>query len=140
MPLPLNPLEWGALAYLALLWVGYDRYARSRARREDKSSLSRSLRKNREAWAHRLLARDMRMTDAGLLASQERVVGFFASTTLRAHWAQTWTRGSTTCSSKRPSFHGRTTSHFGPVKFDLCGHLCYGPIVILRCCCFGRYS
>ena len=82
MLLPLNPLELAALLYLALLWIGYDRYARYRARREHKSSLSRSLRKNREAWAHRLLARDMRMTDAGLLASQERVVGFFASTTL----------------------------------------------------------
>lgn len=82
MPLPLNPLEWVALAYLALLWIGYDRYARYRARRDDKPSLSRSLRKNREAWAQRLLTRDMRMTDAGLLASQERVVGFFASTTL----------------------------------------------------------
>jgi hypothetical protein len=31
MPLPLNPLEWAALAYLALLWIGYDRYARHRA-------------------------------------------------------------------------------------------------------------
>jgi uncharacterized membrane protein len=34
------------------------------------------------AWAKRLLDRDMRMTDASLLANQERVVGFFASTTL----------------------------------------------------------
>ena len=83
MPLPLNSLEWAALAYLALLWVGYDRYARHRACREDdKPSLSRSLRQHREAWAKRLLEREMRMTDAGLLASQERVVGFFASTTL----------------------------------------------------------
>ena len=83
MPLPLNPLEWAALAYLALLWIGYDRYARHRACRQDeKPSLSRSLRRHREAWARRLLQRDMRMTDAGLLASQERVVGFFASTTL----------------------------------------------------------
>lgn len=83
MPLPLNPLEWAALAYLALLWIGYDRYARRRACRQDDSpSLSRSLRRHREAWARRLLAREMRMTDAGLLASQERVVGFFASTTL----------------------------------------------------------
>ena len=82
MPLPLLPLEWIALAYLALLWTGYGRYARYRACRDDKSSLSRSLRHHREAWARRLLQRDMRMTDAGLLASQERVVGFFASTTL----------------------------------------------------------
>ncbi len=83
MPLPLNALEWVALAYLALLWIGYDRYAKYRACQEDsKPSLSRSLRWHREAWARRLLSREMRMTDAGLLASQERVVGFFASTTL----------------------------------------------------------
>lgn len=83
MPLPLNPLEWAALAYLALLWIGYARYARYRAcRQDDKPSLSRSLRRHREAWARRLLQREIRMTDAGLLASQERVVGFFASTTL----------------------------------------------------------
>jgi uncharacterized membrane protein len=82
MPLPLSPQELVALAYLGLLWIGYDRYARHRACRDDKPSLSRSLRRHREAWAQRLLQRDMRMTDAGLLASQERVVGFFASTTL----------------------------------------------------------
>ena len=83
MSLPLNPLDWAALAYLALLWIGYDRYARHRAcQKDDKPSLSRSLRRHREAWARRLLERDIRMTDAGLLASQERVVGFFASTTL----------------------------------------------------------
>jgi len=83
MPLPLNPLEWASLAYLTLLWVGYARYARYRACQPDgKPSLSRSLRRHREAWARRLLDREMRMTDASLLASQERVVGFFASTTL----------------------------------------------------------
>ena len=82
MSSPLLPLEWIALIYLVLLWLGYGQYARYRARRGDQHSLSRSLRRHREAWARRLLQRDMRMTDAGLLASQERVVGFFASTTL----------------------------------------------------------
>jgi uncharacterized membrane protein len=82
MSSPLLSLEWFALAYLAVLWLGYGRYARYRACRDDRSSLSRSLRRHREAWARRLLQRDMRMTDAGLLANQERVVGFFASTTL----------------------------------------------------------
>ena len=83
MPLPLSPLEWASLAYLVVLWAGYARYARYRACQQDgKPSLSRSLRRHREAWARRLLEREMRMTDAGLLASQERVVGFFASTTL----------------------------------------------------------
>jgi len=82
MQLPLDPIEITALAYYLLLWGGYARYAKYRAKKGKLSSLSRSLRNHREAWARRLLDREMRMTDAALLASQERVVGFFASTTL----------------------------------------------------------
>jgi uncharacterized membrane protein len=80
--MPLDTLELIALAYFFLLWTGYARYARYRAKKSEQASLSRSLRQHREAWAMRLLRRDMRMTDASLLANQERVVGFFASTTL----------------------------------------------------------
>lgn len=82
MELPLNLLDVLALAYFLCLWGGYARYAKYRAKKGADASLSRSLRRHREAWARRLLNRDMRMTDASLLASQERVVGFFASTTL----------------------------------------------------------
>lgn len=82
MQLPLNLFEIIALAYFLLLWGGYARYAKYRAKKGVDASLSRSLRSHREAWARRLLHREMRMTDASLLASQERVVGFFASTTL----------------------------------------------------------
>jgi uncharacterized membrane protein len=80
--IPFDPLEIAALAYFLLLWVGYARYAKYRAKKGGGASLSRSLRDHREAWARRLLSREMRMTDASLLASQERVVGFFASATL----------------------------------------------------------
>ena len=82
MHLPLNTIELVSLAYFLLLWAGFAQYARHRARHRGKVSLSRALRDHRESWATRLLSRDMRMTDASLLASQERVVGFFASTTL----------------------------------------------------------
>ena len=82
MQLPLDIIELIALAYFLLLWNGYARYAKYRAKKGVEASLSRSLRNHREAWARRLLNREMRMTDASLLASQERVVGFFASTTL----------------------------------------------------------
>lgn len=82
MQLPLDTIELIALAYFFLLWIGYAYYAKHRAKQNKKMSLSRSLRSHREAWARRLLSRDMRMTDASLLANQERVVGFFASTTL----------------------------------------------------------
>lgn len=82
MQIPFDPLEITALAYFLLLWAGYARYAKYRAKKGRGLSLSRSLRDHREAWARRLLSREMRMTDASLLASQERVVGFFASATL----------------------------------------------------------
>lgn len=82
MESPFNFLEIIALAYFLLLWGGYARYAKYRAKAGVLVSLSRSLRNHREAWTRRLLKREMRMTDASLLASQERVVGFFASTTL----------------------------------------------------------
>jgi len=79
---PLQLIDIVSLAYFLCLWLGYARYAKYRAKKGGDVSLSRSLRSHREAWARRLLQREMRMTDASLLASQERVVGFFASTTL----------------------------------------------------------
>lgn len=82
MQSPLSYIDIVALIYLLLIWAGYARYAKHRAKQGKLDSLSRSLHNHRDAWAHRLLDRDMRMTDASLLASQERVVGFFASTTL----------------------------------------------------------
>ncbi|MFK7828630.1 MAG: DUF599 domain-containing protein [Congregibacter sp.] len=80
--IPLDLFETAALIYFLALWSGYARYAKYRAKKGDGASLSRSLREHREAWAQRLLQREMRMTDASLLASQERVVGFFSSATL----------------------------------------------------------
>lgn len=82
MHFPLSLEETLALIYFTLLWAGYGRYAKYRAKKGSLASLSRSLRNQREAWSRRLLNREMRMADAALLASQERVVGFFASTTL----------------------------------------------------------
>ncbi|EED34732.1 conserved hypothetical protein [Luminiphilus syltensis NOR5-1B] len=72
----------GSFTYFLLLWWGYGYYALRRARAGDRLSLSRAMRTQRELWSARMLRRDMRMTDASLLANQERVVGFFASTTL----------------------------------------------------------
>jgi uncharacterized membrane protein len=74
--------ELAAFAYFLALWWGYGHYAKRRAKTGDQLSLSRAMRTHRELWSTRLLQRDMRMTDAALLANQERVVSFFASTTL----------------------------------------------------------
>ena len=74
--------ELTAVAYFLAVWWGYGFYARWRARSGRKLSLSREMRGHRELWSQRLLQRDVRVTDASLLANQERIVGFFASTTL----------------------------------------------------------
>ncbi|MCB1643816.1 MAG: DUF599 domain-containing protein [Pseudomonadales bacterium] len=71
-----------AFSYMIIIWIAYAQYARHRAKRGDKQSLSHSMRLHRITWVSQMLARDVRVTDAALLASQERVVGFFASATL----------------------------------------------------------
>lgn len=74
--------ELSAVAYFFAVWWGYGYYAKQRARSGNQLSLSREMKTHRDLWSQRLLQRDMRMTDASLLANQERIVGFFASTTL----------------------------------------------------------
>lgn len=74
--------DFAALGYFLLAWVGYSRYAKHRAQRGVKPSLSRAMRRHRILWAQRMLERENRIIDASLLANQERIVGFFASATL----------------------------------------------------------
>ena len=71
-----------ALVYFVVAWWVYGSYAKRRAQKGEKLSLSRAMRNHRDLWTERMLARDVRIMDASLLANQERVVGFFASTTL----------------------------------------------------------
>lgn len=78
----LDYLDTLALGYMTVVWVSYTQYAKYRARRGDKQSLSHSMRLHRVKWVSQMLLREVRVTDASLLASQERVVGFFASATL----------------------------------------------------------
>lgn len=79
-----SDIPWNALglAYFVVIWVGYGLYAKSRAKGSAKATLSGAMRRHRDLWAERMLYRDNRIGDAALLANQERVVGFFASTTL----------------------------------------------------------
>jgi len=82
MPIDVQPLQLASLGYFVIAWWGYGYFARRRAQRGVSLSLSREMRTHRELWSQRLLLRDVRVMDAALLANQERVVGFFASTTL----------------------------------------------------------
>lgn len=82
---PLVLLDWldlAAFGYMVLIWGFYAYYAKRRAKRGDKQSLSHSMRLHRANWVSQMLKREARMTDSALLASQERVVGFFSSATL----------------------------------------------------------
>lgn len=77
-----SAIDVTALLYMFFLWTCYALYAKRRARQGSHSSLSHSMRILRERWVRQMLRRDIRVTDASLLANQERVVGFFASTTM----------------------------------------------------------
>lgn len=74
--------DMGAFIYMLAAWVAYAQYAKHMAKHSKKPSLSKTLRKHRVAWIRRMLVRELRVGDAALLANQERVVGFFASTTV----------------------------------------------------------
>lgn len=74
--------QFASFAYFVLVRWGFAFYAHRRAKTGHKKSLSRAMKVHRELWSSRLLKRRMRETDASLLANQESVVSFLASTTL----------------------------------------------------------
>lgn len=73
-------LDMAAVAWFFLLWVGYTLFAKKRAR--SVSCLSFELRRKRNDWMQKMLLRDNKMADVGLISTLERNVTFFASSTL----------------------------------------------------------
>ncbi len=69
-----------ALIWFLALWVGYTQYADRFARRS--RSLRAVMHAHRYAWMQRMLARDNRMVDTGVVSNLQQSVSFFASTTL----------------------------------------------------------
>src|SRR5690606_16858423 len=71
-----------ALAFVLFLaaWVGYTIYAKYRAKRS--YTLSSLMRRHREQWMREMLRRENRISDATIIGNLERVVTFFASTTI----------------------------------------------------------
>ncbi len=63
-----------------MTWVGYTLFARKKAR--ETWCLSSSLRWFRVEWMLRMLDRELRMADTAILGNLERVIGFFASTSI----------------------------------------------------------
>jgi len=71
-----------ALAFVLFLaaWIAYTFYTKYRAKRS--YTLSSLMRRHREQWMREMLRRDNRISDATIIGNLERVVTFFASTTI----------------------------------------------------------
>jgi uncharacterized membrane protein len=69
-----------AVVWFFSLWIGYTLFAKHRAKVV--SCLSFELRRKRNDWMQRMLLRDNKMADVGLISTLERNVTFFASSTL----------------------------------------------------------
>lgn len=74
-------LNWAALLWFVLLWLGYARFAHFKAKRSDKN-LSAVMNSLRHRWMAQLLKREVRIPDAALIANLERNVTFLASTSM----------------------------------------------------------
>ncbi|KJS08161.1 MAG: hypothetical protein VR73_06815 [Gammaproteobacteria bacterium BRH_c0] len=77
---PLTLADSLALALFLSAWVGYTIYAKYRAKRS--YTLSSLMRRHREQWMREMLRRENRISDATIIGNLERVVTFFASTTI----------------------------------------------------------
>jgi uncharacterized membrane protein len=81
MPFDLTLLDVTALAFFAVVWIGYG-LVMDRPRALIGDSLNQRLRTIRRAWIGELLKRENRMPDAALLGHLIHSVSFFASATL----------------------------------------------------------
>ncbi|NRQ43209.1 DUF599 domain-containing protein [Rheinheimera sp. YQF-2] len=75
-----NTIDLIAVIWFFGLWVGYTLFAKRRAKVV--SCLSFELRRKRNDWMQKMLLRDNKMADVGLISTLERNVTFFASSTL----------------------------------------------------------
>jgi len=73
-------LNFFALAWCLTCWITYAKFAKVMAKKTH--SLSSLLHEYRIDWMRHMLAREVRVGDASLLANLERGVNFFASTTM----------------------------------------------------------
>jgi uncharacterized membrane protein len=73
-------MDWASLIGFLFTWAGYTVFARRMAKTS--WCLASSMQWYRVEWMMRMLERDMRMPDAAILSNLERVIGFFASTSI----------------------------------------------------------
>jgi uncharacterized membrane protein len=70
----------GCISWFFICWTGYTQFARRRAK--NTHCIASVLHRHRITWMKQLLYRDHLIADTALLASLERQVSFFASTTI----------------------------------------------------------
>jgi uncharacterized membrane protein len=69
-----------ALSVFIVAWYGYTVFARRKAKTTD--CIARSLHQHRIHWMYEVISREVRVSEAALLANLERNIAFFASSTL----------------------------------------------------------
>lgn len=74
-------LNIGALIWFFCLWIGYARFAHSRAKHSNQG-LAAVMGRRRREWVRQMLQRDLRVPDAALMSSLERNVTFLASSSM----------------------------------------------------------
>lgn len=78
--MPFTVLDVIALLLFFTCWSGYTIFSRKKAK--NTACLAHCLHQHRIYWMRLLLTRDIRVSDAALMANLERNIAFFASTTL----------------------------------------------------------
>ena len=78
--MPFSPVDILALSVFIVAWYGYTVFARRKAKTTD--CIARSLHQHRIHWMYEVISREVRISEAALLANLERNIAFFASSTL----------------------------------------------------------
>ena len=78
--MPFTLLDIFALICFITSWSGYTRFARIKAKTTN--CIAKCLHQHRIHWMYELMTRDIRVSEAALLANLERNIAFFASSTL----------------------------------------------------------
>lgn len=78
--MPFSLLNVIALSCFVICWVGYTGFARKKAKTTN--CVARCLHQHRIHWMYEVIGRDMRVSEAALLANLERNISFFASSAL----------------------------------------------------------
>jgi uncharacterized membrane protein len=78
--MPFSLLDVIALCCFFICWVGYTGFSRKKAKTTN--CVARCLHQHRIYWMNEVIGRDVRVSEAALLANLERNIAFFASSTL----------------------------------------------------------